>query len=43
MQQASSRRDIVIAMQVFALACLLQLQLVLNPGYYSHDELQWAV
>ena len=36
MQQASSRRDIVIALQVFALACLLQLPLVLNPGYYSH-------
>ena len=43
MQHASSRRDIVIALQVFALACLLQLPLVLNPGYYSHDELQWAV
>ena len=42
MQQASSRRDIVIALQVFALACLLQLPLALNPGYYSHDELQWA-
>ena len=28
---------------VFALACLLQLPLALNPGYYSHDELQWAV
>ena len=28
---------------MFALACLLQLPLVLNPGYYSHDELQWAV
>lgn len=43
MQQSSLRRDIVIALQVFALACLLQLPLVLNPGYYSHDELQWAV
>lgn len=43
MQQASSRRDIVIALQVFALAYLLQLPLALNPGYYSHDELQWAV
>ena len=43
MQQGSLRRDIVIALQVFALACLLQLPLVLNPGYYSHDELQWAV
>ena len=43
MQQTTSRRDIVVALQVFALACLLQLPLVLNPGYYSHDELQWAV
>jgi len=43
MQQTSSRRDIGNALQVFALACLLQLPLVLNPGYYSHDELQWAV
>ena len=43
MQTTSSRRDSVIALQVFALACLLQLPLVLNPGYYSHDELQWAV
>ena len=43
MQQTSSRRDIVVAMQVCALACLLQLPLALNPGYYSHDELQWAV
>jgi hypothetical protein len=42
MQQTSSRRN-VAALQVFALACLLQLPLVLNPGYYSHDELQWAV
>ena len=43
MQQTTPRRDIVVALQVFALACLLQLPLVLNPGYYSHDELQWAV
>ncbi len=43
MQQISSRSHIIIALQVFALACLLQLPLVLNPGYYSHDELQWAV
>ena len=27
---------------VFALAMLGQALLVLNPGYYSHDELQWA-
>ena len=43
MQQTTPRRDIVTALQVFALACLLQLPLALNPGYYSHDELQWAV
>ena len=43
MQQNPVRRDIVIALQVFVLACLLQLPLALNPGYYSHDELQWAV
>ena len=27
---------------VFVLALLLQLPLAFNPGYYSHDELQWA-
>lgn len=27
---------------VLLAALLLQLPLVLNPGYYSHDELQWA-
>jgi len=27
---------------VLLLAFVLQLPLVLNPGYYSHDELQWA-
>ena len=27
---------------VWLAAFLLQLPLVLNPGYYSHDELQWA-
>lgn len=31
-----------LALPVFALAMLLQLPLALNPGYYSHDELQWA-
>lgn len=31
-----------LALPVFALALLLQLPLALNPGYYSHDELQWA-
>ena len=27
---------------VFALVLLAQLPLILNPGYFSHDELQWA-
>lgn len=27
---------------VFALALLAQLPLILNPGFFSHDELQWA-
>ena len=31
-----------LALPVFALGLLLQLPLALNPGYYSHDELQWA-
>lgn len=36
------RHPITMPVLVFALACLLQLPLALNPGYYSHDELQWA-
>ena len=28
---------------VFAVALLAQFPLALNPGYFSHDELQWAV
>lgn len=27
---------------VFVAVVVLQLPLILNPGYYSHDELQWA-
>jgi hypothetical protein len=27
---------------LLAVALLLQLPLIFNPGYYSHDELQWA-
>ena len=27
---------------VFGSALVLQLPLVFNPGYFSHDELQWA-
>ena len=37
------RHPMAMPAWVFALACLLQLPLALNPGYYSHDELQWAV
>ncbi|MCY7354869.1 MAG: hypothetical protein LH470_07305 [Lysobacter sp.] len=32
----------VVALAVFAIVVLAQLPLVLNPGYFSHDELQWA-
>ena len=27
---------------LLVVALLLQLPLIFNPGYYSHDELQWA-
>lgn len=46
--QPSSRRQtlptavLVQAVLVFAAALLAQLPLLLNPGYFSHDELQWA-
>jgi len=47
--QPSSRRPatlpaavLVQAVLVFAAALLAQLPLLLNPGYFSHDELQWA-
>lgn len=36
------QRPFPAAWRVFIAALLLQLPLVLNPGYYSHDELQWA-
>ena len=39
---AAARTSYVLALCVFALALLAQLPLVLNPGYFSHDELQWA-
>lgn len=32
----------LMPLTVFALVLLAQLPLVLNPGYFSHDELQWA-
>ena len=31
-----------IAACVLLAALILQLPLILNPGYFSHDELQWA-
>ncbi|MCI4568538.1 hypothetical protein [Lysobacter sp. CFH 32150] len=48
--QPSSRRLATLpgavpvqAVLVFAMALLASLPLILNPGYFSHDELQWAV
>ena len=35
-------RALAPALAVLALVLLAQLPLVLNPGYFSHDELQWA-
>lgn len=32
-----------LSVLVFAAAVILQLPLIFNPGYFSHDELQWAV
>lgn len=37
---STDRRTVVLVALVAAL--VLQLPLVLNPGYFSHDELQWA-
>lgn len=31
-----------ILLLLLAVTVLLQLPLILNPGYYNHDELQWA-
>lgn len=31
-----------LALLVFTLACLAQAGLATNPGYFSHDELQWG-
>jgi hypothetical protein len=38
----SPRLAPVAPMLVFALVLVLQLPLLGNPGYFSHDELQWA-
>lgn len=35
-------RGAVPPLLAFALVALAQLPLILNPGYFSHDELQWA-
>lgn len=42
--QPSSRRPATLpgAVLVFVATLLASLPLVLNPGYFSHDELQWA-
>lgn len=37
-----SRHSARLPALVFALALLAQLPLILNPGFFSHDELQWA-
>ena len=37
-----STRSGLLPLLAFALVVLAQLPLVLNPGYFSHDELQWA-
>ena len=39
---ASHSRAWLAPAAVFALVLLAQLPLILNPGYFSHDELQWA-
>ena len=39
---ATMRPPIPAGWLLFAAAVLLQLPLALNPGYFSHDELQWA-
>jgi len=38
---SASTRALATAWRFFALALLLQLPLIFNLGYYSHDELQW--
>jgi len=38
----SPRLAPVAPLLVFALVVLVQLPLLRNPGYFSHDELQWA-
>lgn len=43
---ANERRpmlELALAVGLFTLAFVAQLPLALNPGYFSHDELQWAV
>lgn len=40
--KAGGRMLAVVALAVFALTMLAQWPLVSNPGYFSHDELQWG-
>jgi hypothetical protein len=39
---ATSSASVRLAWLVFAAALLTQAPLIFNPGYFSHDELQWA-
>ena len=43
MQLTTSRWRAATPALVFFAVLLAQLPLILNPGYFSHDELQWAV
>ncbi len=42
MTATQASRQATWALAVFATVLLVQLPLLLNPGYFSHDELQWA-
>lgn len=42
MQEPIRRWHAALPFLVFAVVLLAQLPLALNPGYFSHDELQWA-
>jgi hypothetical protein len=39
----ADREGTRVALVVFVLAALAQAWIALNPGYFSHDELQWGV
>ncbi|MBK8286492.1 MAG: hypothetical protein IPK97_17385 [Ahniella sp.] len=42
MVSSSALRRVDSGWGILLLALVLQLPLILNPGYFSHDELQWA-